>query len=132
MASCSARELYDDLRQIEVTNAPLDDPDGTIREALLHPLGDSKPLPELLQLVATTLGEDGLDGGDDHVGVGPLHPGQDVPHEVHPAALPGRAHHHRLDGLLEPQVLVGDDQADAFQPPGPERPQELGPKGPVL
>jgi hypothetical protein len=27
---------------------PLDDPDEAIRHALLHPLGDSKPLPELL------------------------------------------------------------------------------------
>jgi nickel-dependent lactate racemase len=26
----------------------LEDPDGAIREALLHPMGDSKPLPELL------------------------------------------------------------------------------------
>ena len=28
--------------------APLDDPDGAIRHALLNPLGDSKPLPDLL------------------------------------------------------------------------------------
>src|SRR3954469_9114404 len=28
--------------------ARLKDPDGAIRQALLHPLGDSKPLPELL------------------------------------------------------------------------------------
>src|ERR1700728_769121 len=28
--------------------APLDDPDQAVRDALLHPLGDSKPLPELL------------------------------------------------------------------------------------
>src|ERR1700721_1947675 len=27
---------------------PLDDPNEAVREALLHPLGDSKPLPELL------------------------------------------------------------------------------------
>src|ERR1700729_777949 len=27
---------------------PLDDPDGAVREALLHPLGDSPPLPDLL------------------------------------------------------------------------------------
>jgi hypothetical protein len=78
------------------------------------------------------LGEDGLESGDDHVGVGPLHPGQHVAHEVHPAPLPGRTHHHRLNGLLQAQVLIRDDQADSFQPPGPKRPQELGPKGPVL
>ena len=29
--------------------APLDDPDGAIRQALLDPLGDSAPLPELLR-----------------------------------------------------------------------------------
>ncbi|GAC1312821.1 MAG: hypothetical protein NVSMB12_03540 [Acidimicrobiales bacterium] len=28
---------------------PIDDPDGAIREALLHPLGDSAPLPDLLR-----------------------------------------------------------------------------------
>ena len=78
------------------------------------------------------LGEDRLDGGDHHVGVGPGHPGQDVAHEVDPAALPGRPDHHRLDGRLEAQVLVGDDEADPAQPPGPQRAQELGPKGPVL
>ena len=37
---------------------------------------------------------------------------------------------HRLDGLLQAQVLVRDDQADAAQPPSPQRAQEGGPEGP--
>ena len=62
------------------------------------------------------LGEDRLDGGDHHVGLGPLHPGQHVAHEVDPASLPGRSHHHRLDGGFQAQVLVRDDEPHARSP----------------
>ena len=51
---------------------------------------------------------------------------------MHPAPLPGRSDHHRLDGRFGVQVLVGDDQADPTKSPGSQGAQELGPEGPVL
>ena len=103
---------------------------GDIGELALQRRDD--PVELLSDRGGVGLGEDRLDGGDHHVGVVPLDPGQHVAHEVHPTALLGRAHHHGLDGLFEPQVLVRDDQADSAQPPGPKGAQELGPKGPVF
>ena len=37
-----------------------------------------------------------------------------------------------LDGRLQAQVVVRDDQADPGEPPGPQRAQERRPEGPVL
>lgn len=63
--------------------------------------------------LGTGLGEDGADGGREHLGVGLGDLGQDVPHEVDLAALPGGADEDLGDGRLEPEVVVGDDQAHA-------------------
>jgi hypothetical protein len=41
---------------------------------------------------------------------------------VDAAALDRRAGHHRLDGLAQPEVGIGDDQLHAGQPTGLERP----------
>jgi hypothetical protein len=78
------------------------------------------------------LGEDRADRGGDHLGVAFGHRGEHVAHEVHPAALPGRAEQHRHDRLLEAGVGVGDDQLGAGEPTGLEGAQERGPEGAVL
>ena len=78
------------------------------------------------------LGEDGPDGGGDHLGRALGHPGEDVSEEVDPAALDGRAGHGRLDGLTQPQVGIGDDQLHPAKPTGLQAAQERGPEGPVL
>ena len=67
------------------------------------------------------LGEDRAYGGGNHLGVGARDPGQHVAHEMHPAALPGRADHHRGDSLLEPEVVIGDHQAHAAEASGAQR-----------
>jgi hypothetical protein len=41
---------------------------------------------------------------------------QNVAQEVHPTALPGRAHHDRGDGLLQAGVGIGDDKLHPTQP----------------
>ena len=51
---------------------------------------------------------------------------------MHPAALPRRAGHDGVDGLLEPGVGVGDDQLHPGQPAGLERAQERRPEGAIL
>jgi len=51
-----------------------------------------------------------------------------VAHEVHPAALPAGAGEHGGDGLLQPLVRVGDDQARALEPPGHPSAQERRPE----
>ena len=78
------------------------------------------------------LGEDGPDGRGDHLGRALGHLGEHVAQEVDPAALHGGAGHHRLDGLAEAEVGVGDDQLHPGQPTGLERAQEGGPEGAVL
>lgn len=64
----------------------------------------------------------------DH-GLGGLgHVGQDVPQDVHPTALPGRAEERRGDGLAQADVGVGGDEHDARQAAGHERTQERRPE----
>ena len=57
---------------------------------------------------------------------------QDVPHEVDPATLPGRADEDLLNGGLQAQMSVRDDELDADKPPSPEALEELGPEDLVL
>ena len=78
------------------------------------------------------LGEDRPDQGRDHLAMGLWDSDQDVPHEVNPATLPGRANEDLLNSGLEPQVRVRDDELDADKPPSPEALQELGPEDLVL
>lgn len=62
---------------------------------------------------AVGLLEDGPHRGGDH-GLGRLgHARLDVAHELHPAALPGRADEHLGGGLPEPAVGVAGHQLDA-------------------
>ena len=49
-----------------------------------------------------------------------------------PAALDGRAGHHRADSLAQAEVGVGDDQLHPSQPAGLQAAQEGGPEGAVL
>ena len=49
-----------------------------------------------------------------------------------PASLPAGADHDLGGGLLESEMVVGDDQADPGQAPGPERAQQFGPERLVL
>jgi hypothetical protein len=51
---------------------------------------------------------------------------------VDPAALHRRAGHHRLDGLAQAEVGVGNDQLHSSQPPGLQRRQERRPERPIL
>ncbi len=44
--------------------------------------------------------------------------------------LPGRAHEDRGDGLLEPEVVVADDQLHAAQAPRPQVLEERRPRTP--
>jgi hypothetical protein len=78
------------------------------------------------------LGEDGTDGGGDHLGraLGDL--GEQIAEEVDPTALDGRPGHGGLDGLAQAEVGVGDDQLHTLEPVGLERAQERGPEGAVL
>lgn len=80
---------------------------------------------------AIRLGEDRLDGGDDHRGVGLVDPGQHVAYEADPAPLPTRAHQHGINGRSQPQVLVRDGEVDTRQPPGAQVPEELGQNAPL-
>ena len=60
---------------------------------------------ELLgDVLGVGLGEHGPDRGGDHLGVPARHLAEDIAHEVHPTPLPGRADHHRADGLLQAGV----------------------------
>src|SRR5215470_15682251 len=78
------------------------------------------------------LGEDGADGGGDHLPGVFGDPGGDVALEVDAAALPGGAGQDLGDGGGEPAVLIRDHQADTGgaggQPPVAQGPQELGPE----
>jgi hypothetical protein len=58
--------------------------------------------------------------------------GEDVAQEVDPAALPGGAEQHRLDGGFQAGVGVGDDQLHPVQAAGLQRAQERGPERAVL
>ena len=49
-----------------------------------------------------------------------------------PAALPGGADEHGGDGLLEAQVVVGDDEGHAFEASRPKALEERRPEGAVL
>jgi hypothetical protein len=97
--------------------------------AAQHP-GDHVQL--FVDMVGVGLGEDGADGGGDHLGraLGDL--GEQVAEEVDPAALDGGAGHGGLDRLSEAEVGVGDDQLHPGQASGLQAPQELGPGGTVL
>lgn len=50
------------------------------------------------------------------------------PHEVNPAALPGRSDEHRGDRRLESEVVIGDDQLHAVEASGSEAWQERSPE----
>ena len=98
---------------------------GGVREALLELVDHSSGLSPDRLLVG--LGEDRADQGGDQ-GLGRLrHPGQQAAHEVGSAALPARAGEDRGDGLLEAEVVIGDDQANAGATPGDQTAQEAGP-----
>ena len=78
------------------------------------------------------LSEDRPDRGGDHLRAGLGHPGQDVSHEMDPAALPARPDEHRGDGGLEPEMMIGDDQGDPGEASGPQGAQERRPKRSVF
>lgn len=54
--------------------------------------------------------------------------GERIPHEVHPAALPGGGQHLRDSGL-DALMTVGDDELDPAQPAPGQLAQEGGPEG---
>jgi hypothetical protein len=58
--------------------------------------------------------------------------GQQVPHEVDPAPLPGRSGKHLVDRGAQPLVGIGDHQANALQPAPDEATQERQPERVVL
>lgn len=76
--------------------------------------------------------EDRAQGGGHHVLGALRNAGQGVARPVDPAALPTGARQHLFDGLGQPGVGVGDDQAHPAQTPGPQRAEELGPEHLVL
>jgi hypothetical protein len=94
-----------------------------------HP-GDHVQL--FVDVAGIRLGEDGANGGGDHLGgaLGDL--GEHVAEEVDPAALHRGAGHHRGHGLAQAEVGVGDDQLHPAQPACLQAAQELGPEGAVL
>jgi len=55
-----------------------------------------------------------------------------LPASVDAAPLDGRASHHRLDRLAQPEMGISDDQLHPGEPTRLERAQELGPEGTVL
>jgi hypothetical protein len=67
------------------------------------------PVELLADVFGIGLGEKGPDRRGDHLlrAFGSL--GQDVAHEVDPAALPCRSDHHRPDGGLQARMYFGDD-----------------------
>jgi hypothetical protein len=92
---------------------------GQVGLGLAQQLGDGRELPLegvgddfdlLADGVGGRLGEHGPDGRGDHLGVALVDLGQRVAHEVHPAALPGGALQHGLDGVGQAAVAVADDQ----------------------
>jgi hypothetical protein len=86
---------------------------GDVGELGLEHVGDSSSWEDV---VGFGLGEDRADGGGDHLGGGFGDPGEDVAHEMHPAALPGGTDEHRGDGGLEAEMVIGDDELHAAQP----------------
>ena len=78
------------------------------------------------------LGEDRADRGEDHLGAPFRDPGQDVPEEVDPAALPRRAEEDRRDRGLQALVGVADDEPDADEASRPQAAQEGRPERAVL
>src|SRR5512144_392243 len=74
------------------------------------------------------LGEDGADGGGDHLGVALAHLGERVAQEVDAASLPARALQHGRDRGGQPAVGVADDQLHAGEPALAQGPEELGPE----
>jgi hypothetical protein len=51
---------------------------------------------------------------------------------VNATTLPAGSRQHGRDGLLEAEVVIGDDQADAGEPAGSQAAQEAGPGRAVL
>jgi hypothetical protein len=101
-----------------------------VGEALLELVDDAAVLLEDCGRVG--LGEDRPDHRR-HERLGALrHPGQQVAHEVRPAALPGRAGQRRRDRVDEAGVRVRADQADTAEAAGDERAQEGEPGRAVL
>ena len=86
------------------------------------------------------LGEDRPDQGRDHLAMGlwdlgtlgPWDLDKHVAHEVNPAALSGRADEDLLNGGLQAQMSIRDDELDADKPSSPEARQELGSEDLVL
>ena len=75
-------------------------------------LGDD---PYVLGPDAVVVGllEDGAHHGGHHALGRPRHPGQQVPGEIHSAALPRGTGEHSLDGGFQALVVVGGDQCRA-------------------
>ena len=86
---------------------------GDRREAAGEHVGDQVDLRAHLGL--TGLGEDRADRRGDHLVVAFADLGQDVAHEVDPAALPAAALEHGAEGVHEAAVGVADDQLDAAE-----------------
>jgi hypothetical protein len=86
----------------------------------------------LVDVLGVRLGEDGADGGGDHLGRAFGDLAQDVAQEVDPAPLDARAGQDRLDGRSQPEVGVGDHQLHSGKPAGLEAAQERRPEGAVL
>ena len=82
--------------------------------------------------IGVGLVEDGPDQGG-HPRLGTLgHLGQQIAQVVGAAALPGGAGKRGADRAHQAAVGVGDDQPDARQASGGQRPQECQPAGAVL
>ncbi len=103
---------------------------GGLREPTLEHPGHLVELRHRRGVIG--LGEDRAHDRRDGV-VGSLgHDREQVPHEVHPAALPGGPMQDLRDRLAEPLVRVGDHESDPLQPSLHERAQERGPELVVL
>ena len=74
------------------------------------------------------LGKRGGDEGSDDTPAVLAGMGQDIAHEVHPAALPGGMQNFG-DRRFEPLMGIRDHQLDATQATPGQRAQELGPEG---
>ena len=89
-------------------------------------IGDLAPLGS--GHLGILLGEGGGDEGGDDAAALLAGMGQDIAHEVYPAALPGRMQH-LGDRCLQPLMRIRDHQLDAAQAAPRQRAQEVGPEG---
>ena len=88
---------------------------GHAGEALPEAVSDGAPL--LAGTCGIGLGEDGPDGGRDHLSGRLRDQRQQVAQEMDPAALPARAVEGRLDRALESLVRIAEHQLDPTEAP---------------